>query len=187
MYVSKVNQGINWLFPSARQMFSHSQESRASAQISDMGRQMPKLLTFPPSLFFPQILLLSMMSYGVEYPLGQLGLAGLALSPSQSLAHPQPPLWQSSIKTRKGLAVEAQFGNRWNIPVLSSTVSATNPKLSTVWTKFNPEPKPVQCTRGKKSHCNRVEFFCCTPGGAKNSGVVWLRKGKSNGVSHLTG
>lgn len=112
MHVSKVEQGINLLLTIARQMFSHSQESLATAQINYMGRQIPKLQTFPLFSFFPQILLLSLMSYGVEYPFGQLGSAGWALSPSQCLAHPQPPLWQGSPETRKSLAVEAQLDNR---------------------------------------------------------------------------
>jgi len=36
-------------------------------------------LNVPPSFFFPQLYMLSMMSYGMEYPFGQLGSAVLAV------------------------------------------------------------------------------------------------------------
>jgi len=41
-----------------------------------------------PSFFFPQLLLLSMMSYGVQYAFGQLGSAVPTVSPPSFLCTP---------------------------------------------------------------------------------------------------
>lgn len=134
-------------------MVSHSQESRASAQISCMRRQMPEPQTFPFPHYSPRFYHRVWCHMVRNIPLAWL-------CPPLSAWHtPQPPLWQSSIKTRKGLAVEAQVGSRWNIPVLSSTVLVTNPKHSSSWTEFNSAPKAVHATWGKKNHCNRADFF----------------------------
>ena len=55
---------------------------------SYLGRQMPSLWTSPPSFFFPPLYMLSMTSYGMEYPSGQLGSAVPAVSPPNSLCTP---------------------------------------------------------------------------------------------------
>ena len=49
---------------------------------------MPSLWTSPPSFFFPQLCMLSMLSYGMEYPFGQLGSAVPAVSPPNFLCTP---------------------------------------------------------------------------------------------------
>ena len=51
----------------------------------DLGRQTPSLQMSPPSFFFPQLYMLGMTSYGLEYRLGQLGSA---VSPPGSLCPP---------------------------------------------------------------------------------------------------
>ena len=66
-----------------------------------LGRQMPSLRTSPPSFFFPQLYMLSMTSYGMEYPFGHLGSAVPAVS--QFLVHPQPTRWWGGVRSRKGL------------------------------------------------------------------------------------
>ncbi|KAF1507314.1 Collagen type IV alpha-3-binding protein, partial [Megadyptes antipodes antipodes] len=72
----KAKQGIHSLLPIGRQVFSHLQESRAPSCIrvtwEDKHRD-SKCSPLPPSSL--SFLLLSMMSYGVEYPFGQLGSA----------------------------------------------------------------------------------------------------------------
>ena len=51
-------------------------------------KQIPSLQMSPPSFFFPQLYMLSMMSYGMEYPFGQLGSAVPAASPPNFLGTP---------------------------------------------------------------------------------------------------
>jgi len=67
----------------------------------------------PTSFFLPQVLLLSMMSDGMEYPFGQLGSAVLAVSPqTQLLVHPQPPHWRGRVRSKKGFGtVSALLSN----------------------------------------------------------------------------
>jgi len=50
-----------------------------------MGRQTLSLQTSPTSFFFPQLYMLSMMPYGMEYPFGQLGSDVSAVSPPNFL------------------------------------------------------------------------------------------------------
>lgn len=57
---------------------------------------------FPPFFCFPQLYLLSMTPYGMEFPFGQLGSAVLSVSP-QLLEQPQPPLQWSGVRSTKGL------------------------------------------------------------------------------------
>lgn len=66
-----------------RQVFRHSQKSRAPARVAVTGED--KCHYSKCSLlssFFPQLYMLSMMSCGMEYPLGQLGSAVLVSPPS---------------------------------------------------------------------------------------------------------
>ena len=69
--------------------------------------------------------MLSMMSYGLEHPLGQLGSAVPAVSPPQLLVPPQPPRWWGGVRSKKGLdSVQALLSNSENIPVLSTLFAA---------------------------------------------------------------
>ena len=56
----------------------------------DLGRQTPSLWMSLPSSFFPQLYMLSMTSYGMEYPFGQFGSAVLCVSPPNFLGTPSP-------------------------------------------------------------------------------------------------
>ena len=46
-----------------------------------LGKTNAITLNVPSSFFFPQLYVLSMTSYGMEYPFGQLGSAVPAVSP----------------------------------------------------------------------------------------------------------
>jgi len=84
--ISKEKQGIHSLLPIGRQVFSQLQESRASSCVTVTWEDKMPYLNVPPlSFFFPQLYMLSMMSYGMEYPFGQLGSAVLAVSPPNFL------------------------------------------------------------------------------------------------------
>ena len=76
VHTRKAKQGICSLLPIVRQVCSHLQESRAPSRVTPSLRTCP-----PPSSFFLQLLFLSMTSYGVKYPFGQLGSAVPAVSP----------------------------------------------------------------------------------------------------------
>ena len=70
-------------------VFSHLQESSAPSHLSITWEDKHHHSKHPPaSFFFPQLYMLNMMSYGLEYPLGQLGSAVPAVSPPNSLCPP---------------------------------------------------------------------------------------------------
>lgn len=54
----------------------------------DLGTQIMSLQIAPPSLLFSQLYMLTMMTYGVECPFGQLDSAVPAVSPLNSLCTP---------------------------------------------------------------------------------------------------
>lgn len=56
------------------------------------------------SSFLSYILLLSMVSCGMEYPFGQLASAAVAVSLSNVFLHPKPTQWWVSVKSKEGLA-----------------------------------------------------------------------------------
>ena len=85
MHASKAKQGIHSLPPSGQAGAQLSPGQQGSITRNGyLGRQMPSLRTSLPS-FFPQLYMLSMMSYGMEYPFGQLGSAVPAVSPPNLL------------------------------------------------------------------------------------------------------
>jgi len=93
---SKAKQGINSLLPIGRQGFSQLQESRALSRVMvtwEDKHHHPEHFPLPPAAFFPQLYVLSMMPYSMEYPFGQSGSAV-----------PAPP---NSLCTRSPLAVGA--------------------------------------------------------------------------------
>ena len=55
------------------------------------------------SFFFPQIYVLSVTSYGMEYPFGQLGSAVPVVTPAIFLCTPKPTGWWAGVRGRKGL------------------------------------------------------------------------------------
>ena len=71
---------------------------------SYLGRQTPSLRTSSSSFFFLQLYMLSMMSYGTEYPFGQLGSAVPAVSPRSFLCTPN--LLAGGVRSSKGLDSE---------------------------------------------------------------------------------
>lgn len=74
MHPSKVKQEINSAFPLDRHMFSLHHESRAPSHVL-MTREINSIpLNVPSSFFFPQLYLLSMISYGMGYPCDQPSL-----------------------------------------------------------------------------------------------------------------
>ncbi|PKU36209.1 pyruvate dehydrogenase isozyme 3 [Limosa lapponica baueri] len=58
----------------------------------------------PPRSFSPQLYIVSMKSYGMEYPFGQLGSAVLAVSPPNFLCSPPPSLLTDLVKTSYDVA-----------------------------------------------------------------------------------
>lgn len=70
---SKANQGINSLLPKDKQVFSHLQESRAPSSIMvtwEDKHHPSKLPICCPS--FPQLLVLSMTPFGMDYQSGSV-------------------------------------------------------------------------------------------------------------------
>ena len=61
-----------------------------STHESYSGRQKPSSQKPPPSFFLPQLSMLSMMSYSMEYHFGQLGSAVPAASPPTFSCTPSP-------------------------------------------------------------------------------------------------
>ena len=89
MHASKANQGINSLLLIGRPVFSHLQENRAPSCLTVTWEDKchhSECPTLPSS--FPSFFLLSMMSYGMGYPFGQLGSAVPAVSPPNFLCPP---------------------------------------------------------------------------------------------------
>ena len=78
-----------------------------------LGRQMLSLqmcVSLPPP--FHHLLLLSVLSHGMEYPFGQLESAVLAVSPPSFLCTPSLLTWSGSMRRRKGPeAVQALLSN----------------------------------------------------------------------------
>ena len=86
---SKAKQEIDSPLPMGRQVFSHLQESRAPSHVTVTWEETNAITpNVPPSFFFPQLYMLSMTSYGLEYPCGQLGSAVPAVSPPNFLCTP---------------------------------------------------------------------------------------------------
>lgn len=120
MQAIRTRQGINLPLPTDKQTFI----SRTGRLHSDPGRQMPSIWTTPSS-FFPAVSLLSMTSYDLEQPLGQLGPVVLAVSPPSCLSTPSPaPLPVGWVRSSRGLGpVWAQLSNNKPIPgVISAGV-----------------------------------------------------------------
>ena len=89
MHVSKAKQRINSLLPIGRQVFSHLQESRAPSRVTVTWEDKHHHSERPPiPSSSPSFLLLSMTSYGMGYPFGQLGSAVPAVSPPNLLPTP---------------------------------------------------------------------------------------------------
>lgn len=120
-------------------MFSHHQDSRAPPLITSLGRQMSSFWTSSPShcCFSPLVYTLSMMPYGQEYPLGQLGSGVPAVSiPSPCAA--QPTHWWGWARGKKGFdCVSALLSNNRNIlelpPLFWSQIQTTPNQL--LWGK----------------------------------------------------
>ena len=78
---SKAKRESQWLLPISRQMSSQCLQSRALAHVMvawEDKHHNPKC-ALPP--LFPELLLLSMMLHGIQYPFGQFGSAVSAVSP----------------------------------------------------------------------------------------------------------
>ena len=86
---SKAEQGFHSLLPISRQMFSHPQESRAPPLIAVTLEDKHRHSKCPPlPSSSPSILLLSIMSHGMEYPFGHLASAVPVVSPPSFLCTP---------------------------------------------------------------------------------------------------
>lgn len=103
--VSKAKQRNSFIFPIGRHVFSHLQEIRAPPHVmvtwenkcSHSGHP------HPTPFFFPQLLLLGVTLYGMEYHFVLLGVVVScpACVPSQFLVHSQPTHWQESLQAEK--------------------------------------------------------------------------------------
>lgn len=81
LHTGKTKQGINSAHPIGRQVFRHSQASRApSGKVATWEEKYhPSKHPFYSFHFFSNLYMLSTMPYGKEYPVDQLGSAILAL------------------------------------------------------------------------------------------------------------
>jgi len=86
--ISKAKEGIHSLLPISRQVFSHLQESRAPPHVKVTWENKHHHSKCPHFLLLAQVYVLSMTSYGMEYPFGQLGKAVPAVSPPSFLCPP---------------------------------------------------------------------------------------------------
>lgn len=99
-HTSKAHQGSHSSLPMGRQVFSRPQKSRAPScrvvTLEDHHSEYPPL---PPSRsFYAEH---DAVWYGIYHR--SVGVSCPACVPSQLLAHPQPPRWRSSRRSRKGL------------------------------------------------------------------------------------
>ena len=114
---------------------------------SYLGRQAPSLRTSPPSFFFPQLYMLSMTSYGMEYPLGQLWSAVAAVSPPNSLCSPSLFTGGAVWEAVKALTLCKHCSAITTTSLCVNPVFSTNPKHSPyqlLWRKLTlPQPQPA--------------------------------------------
>lgn len=105
VHTSKVKQGIYSLLPIHSQVLSHLQQSRAPSHTTvTQEDKMPWLQTSLPLFLFIHFYMLSMLSNGVGHPFGQLGSAGLAVSPPTQIVSPCSPHWWCGWGAEKALA-----------------------------------------------------------------------------------
>ena len=128
---------------------------------SYLGRQVPSLQMSPTSFFFPQLSMLSMMSYGLEYPFGQLGSAVPAVSPPSSLC--TPSLLAGGVRSRNGLdSVSALLSNNENIPELSTLFPAQIQNVAPYWLLCRKltlsQPKPAQVPLAVASYAGTLVY-----------------------------
>lgn len=100
-----------------------------------------------PSSFFPQLLILSMVPYGIGHPFGQLGPAVLTVSPSNSSCPSSPSLAGLYEKQRSPWLSASNTLQQLKHQFVFSTIFITNPKYSTIWTtmkKIQSIPTPKQ-------------------------------------------
>lgn len=93
-------------------MFTHPQEIRTPSHRRVTWDDKHPLDT-PHFLLLPPVILAErdVMRFGI--PLWSFGVTCLSCVPSQFLVHPQPPWWQGSTKSRKGLySVQALCSNK---------------------------------------------------------------------------
>ena len=89
-------------------------------------------LNVPPSFFFPQLYMLSMMSYGMGCPFGQLGwLSGLCPLPSSCVPPASSLAGRCEEQKRPWLCVSTAQ-RELKHPCVISAVSSTNPKHSPI-------------------------------------------------------
>lgn len=115
----------------------------------------------------PDILLLSVASHSVGYPMGQFGAAVLVVSPLYPLFTPTHSLWgweEDRVGKRESLGiVEALFSSSQQVVI--NTVLSTNAKQIILWAtmrKVKPIPaRPsTQVYRKYSKHVfNTAEFF----------------------------
>ena len=101
-HVSEEKQRINSPLPMGRQGFSHPQESRAPSPVTVTWEDKHHNAECPPLPSSSPAYVLSVVSYGMEYPFGQLGSAVLAVSPPNSPC-PSSPLAGRARGTDKSL------------------------------------------------------------------------------------
>lgn len=110
MHISKAKQGINLLLA-----ISRCSVISKRAGLHYMNGLLGKAIITPnfPPFLFPQLYVLSMVPYGLEYPCAQLGSAVLAVHPVQS-----------GTRSRKvlGTVRELLSSNR-SVPLLSTQFS----------------------------------------------------------------
>ena len=128
-------------------MFSHFQQSRASSRITVTWEDKHHNSKHPPTS--PQLILMSMRSYGTEYSFSQLGSAVPAVSPPSFLHTPSLLTGRVVWEAEKALTLcKHHYGNNWNISVLSTLFAAQMQKAvpyELLWRKLTLSlPKPVQ-------------------------------------------
>ena len=135
---SKAKQGIHSPLPIGRQVFSHLQEGWAPLHVTVTWEDKRHLSEHPPFLLLPQLCMLSMTSYGMGYPFGQLrsALPASYAPPAYSLVggcEMQKRPWRC-------VSTAQQYLQR---RCVTNTVFITNPKHSPILAtvkKINPTP-----------------------------------------------
>lgn len=143
-------------------MFSLLLESRASAYCNGyLRKRMPQPWVFTVPAPFSQLLLLTIMSHGMEYAFGHLGSTLLAVFPFQLLAHPSLFTGGGRVEKREKLnAVQALVSNRKTLVCYQYCLSHKS-KIQQYTNSYeeNHLPSQIQSAANMFGECKLVTWF----------------------------
>jgi len=139
-------------------VFSHFQESRAPPHIAVTWEDKKNITPKVPPFFFPQGLLLCMMSYGTGHPFGQLGSAVLPVSPPSHLCTPSLLAGGVVQGVEKALTVCKHCSAATKDPCVINIVFSTNSKHSLILATMN----KINSTQPKQPHSpSLIPYHLC--------------------------